>query len=369
MSARELLKFSLPRDPALLARFVKLRVIEPENTFWRRGIEACVRYVQETGAMQLRVPYDFVTPQDWVPAGFPLGTWLADQRRLNKAGRLAADRAAELDGLGMVWSHQDIAFEEGLAAARAWAAVHGHFLPPATAVWDGYPIGTWAKNMRTAARLADTITEHRKTDLPTESSAESSAESRAGVLTQARREALEEIDPGWCPAWDTRWQRCFRLTQTHAEDGGAVPTVAGEMIVQGEDLGRWAMACRLGWDDLLPVQQWLLENILGITPTEEHERPVKRTQDDKWALNLRAARQYHTREGHLNVPRKHVEHLEPESRPTSRQDSTEEPVAIKLGMILDNIRRRANKLSAQRRNDLNALNMRWTTAASSRSTR
>ncbi|MFC9760097.1 helicase-related protein [Streptomyces sp. NPDC056921] len=35
--ARELLKFSTPRDPALLAQFLKLRVIEPENTFWRRG--------------------------------------------------------------------------------------------------------------------------------------------------------------------------------------------------------------------------------------------------------------------------------------------------------------------------------------------
>ncbi|MFF4221160.1 helicase associated domain-containing protein [Streptomyces nondiastaticus] len=129
-SARELLKFSVPRDPALLARFVRLRVIEPENSFWRRGIEACVRYVKETGAVQLRVPYGFVTPDGWVPAGFPLGTWLADQRRFNKAGRLAQDRVAELDGLGMVWSHQDVAFEEGLAAARAWAAVLGHFLPP-----------------------------------------------------------------------------------------------------------------------------------------------------------------------------------------------------------------------------------------------
>jgi hypothetical protein len=36
---------------------------------------------------------------------------------------------------------------------------------------------------------------------------------------------------------------------------------------------------------------------------------VKRTQDDKWKLNLAAAKVFHTREGHLVVPRKHVEHL------------------------------------------------------------
>ncbi|MFD8998675.1 DEAD/DEAH box helicase [Streptomyces abikoensis] len=349
--ARELLKFSTPRDPALLARFVKLRVIEPENAFWRRGIEACVRYVKEIGAAQLRVPYGFVTPPEWSPAGFPLGTWLADQRRFNKAGRLAPARVAELDRLGMVWSHQDVAFEEGLAAARAWAAVHGHFLPPATAVWGGYPVGTWAKNMRTAARLADTIAERREAGLPVASSAK--------ALTEARREALDEIDPGWCPAWDTGWQRCFRLTQAHVEGGGAVPVVAGEVIVQGEDLGRWVMACRLGWDDLLPVQQWMIENVLGLTPAEEHERPMKRTQEDKWALNLRAARQFHAREGHLNVPRKHIEHLEPEGRPTGPQSGAEELVGVKLGMVLDNIRKRADKLTEQRRADLDALGIRW----------
>ncbi|MEV4504704.1 helicase associated domain-containing protein [Streptomyces klenkii] len=349
--ARELLKFSTPRDPALLARFVKLRVIEPENAFWRRGVEACVRYVKETRAVRLRVPYDFVTPPEWVPAGFPLGTWLADQRRFNKAGRLFPARVAELDRLGMVWSHQDIAFEEGLAAARAWAAVHGHFLPPATAVWNGYPVGTWAKNQRTAARLADSITERRKAGLPAESSAK--------ALTEARREALEEIDPGWCPAWDTGWQRCFRLAQAHVQDGGTVPTAAGEVIVQGEDLGRWAQACRLDWDSLVPVQQWMLENILGLTPAEEHERPAKRTQEDKWALNLRAARQFHAREGHLNVPRKHIERVEPLGGPAGRQGGTEELVAIKLGMVLDNIRKRADKLTEQRRADLDTLGIRW----------
>ncbi|MEV5508263.1 DEAD/DEAH box helicase [Streptomyces orinoci] len=358
--ARELLKFSVLRDPAQLARFVKLRVIEPENSFWCRGIEAVMRYVKETGAVQLRVPYGFVTPPEWSPAGFPLGTWLADQRRFNRAGRLAPGRVAELDGFGMVWSHQDVAFEEGLAAARAWAAVHGHFLPPATAVWDGYPVGTWAKNQRTAARLADTIAERRQAGLTVESSAK--------ALTEARREALEEIDPGWCPAWDTGWQRCFRLTQAHVESGGELPTVAGEVIVQGEDLGRWVTGCRLGWDDLLPVQQWLLENVLGLTPAEEDERPVKRTQSDKWALNLRAARQFHTREGHLNVPRKHIERLEPEGGRTGRQDGAEGRQEVKLGMVLDNLRKRAGKLTAQRRADLEALGMRWsaTTAAKSK---
>ncbi|MGW4725471.1 hypothetical protein [Streptomyces sp. S1] len=39
-SARALLKFSTPRDPAQLAVFIRLRVLNPEHEHRRRGIEA-----------------------------------------------------------------------------------------------------------------------------------------------------------------------------------------------------------------------------------------------------------------------------------------------------------------------------------------
>ncbi|MFJ4877386.1 helicase associated domain-containing protein [Streptomyces sp. NPDC088745] len=78
-------------------------------------------------------------------------------------------------------------------------------------------------------------------------------------------------------------------------------------MVQGEDLGQWVQGCQFGWDALLPAQQGLLENVLGLEPADESERPVKRTQDDKWTLNLAAAKAFHAHEGHLRVPRKHGE--------------------------------------------------------------
>ncbi|MFE7477007.1 hypothetical protein ACFU98_39055 [Streptomyces sp. NPDC057575] len=73
-------------------------------------------------------------------------------------------------------------------------------------------------------------------------------------------------DLGWCPVWDTGWQRCFRLTQNLLQDCGVLPVAAGKVIVQGEDLGRWVTAHRHGWEQLLPAQQWLLESVLGIEP-------------------------------------------------------------------------------------------------------
>ncbi|MET8747846.1 helicase associated domain-containing protein [Streptomyces sp. NPDC004728] len=82
-----------------------------------------------------------------------------------------------------------------------------------------------------------------------------------------------------------------------------------------------------------------------------------------WAVKLRAARQFHAREGHLRVPRKHVEHLEGSAEgttgPASRQAGAGEPVPVRLGTWLDNVRKRAGKLTEQRRADLNHLGMRW----------
>ncbi|MFI5774823.1 helicase associated domain-containing protein [Streptomyces sp. NPDC051658] len=118
-------------------------------------------------------------------------------------------------------------------------------------------------------------------------------------------------------------------------------------------------AQRFGWEQLLSVQQWILENTLKVTPSGEDERPVKRTQDSKWAANLAAARQFHAREGHLRVPRKHVEHLETEDGPTGRQDGADGVVVVKLGTWLDNVRKRVGKLAEQRRADLDELGMRW----------
>ncbi|MFE3152357.1 MULTISPECIES: helicase associated domain-containing protein [unclassified Streptomyces] len=133
----------------------------------------------------------------------------------------------------------------------------------------------------------------------------------------------------------------------------------GDVVVQGENLGRWVNPQRFGWDQLLPAQQWILENTLKLTPAEEDERPVKQTQDAKWAANLAAPRQLHAREGHLRVPRKHVEHLETKDGPTGRQSGVDEGAVVKLGTWLDNVRKRAAKLPEQRRTDLDQLGMRW----------
>ncbi|MFC7918273.1 Helicase associated domain protein [Streptomyces sp. NPDC057386] len=360
-SARQLLKFSTPRDPAQLAAFINLRVLNPEHEHWRRGIEAAVIYAREHG--DLKVPFTYRVPggedqaveADGWPAslsGFPLGQWIADARRFYARGDMDEDRVEQLEKLGMVWSHFDVAWEEGLAAARGWAAEAGHLLAPLDATYQGYKVGIWLKNARAAARKAQEIAQRRAEGLPVESA--------AGALSDERREQLEDIDPSWCPAWPVEWQRCFHLVRLHLEAGGELPTVPGEVVHQGEDLGRWVRSVRLGWDKLTTVQQWMCEQVLGIEPAGEDEKPQpRRTQADKWAMNYEAAKQFYEREGHLRVPRKHVERIVVGGDGSGGNGEDQEVRELRLGAWIGNQRSRAATLSPERVELLSAIGMRW----------
>ncbi|MEV7160300.1 Helicase associated domain protein [Streptomyces misionensis] len=350
--ARKLLKFSTPRDPAQLAAFINLRVLNPEHEHWRRGIEAAVIYNRLHG--DLKVPFTYRVPggedqaveaEGWPAslANFPLGQWIADNRRFYARGDMDEDRVEQLEKLGMVWSHFDVAWAEGLAAARGWAAEAGHLLAPLDATFQGYKVGIWLKNARAAARKAQEIEQRRAEGLPVESS--------AGALSEERREQLEDIDPSWCPSWPVEWQRCFHLVRLHLEAGHPLPTEPGDVVHQGEDLGRWVRSVRLGWDSLTTVQQWMCEQVLGIEPAAEEEKPTpRRTQADKWAMNYEAAKQFYEREGHLRVPRKHIERIVGED-----QEEREH----KLGAWIGNQRSRAATLSPERVELLSAIGMRW----------
>ncbi|MFJ6558245.1 Helicase associated domain protein, partial [Streptomyces luteogriseus] len=355
--ARELLTFSTPRDPAQLAAFINLRVLNPEHAHWRRGIEAATIYAREQG--DLRVPFTYRVPgpgdggdqaaeaEGWPAAlaGFPLGQWIGDARRFHARGRLDDDRIAQLEKLGMVWSHFDVAWEEGLAAARGWAEANGHLLAPLDATHQGYRVGIWLKNQRAAARKAADNEQRRAEGLPVKQA--------AGALSEERREQLEDIDPSWCPAWPVEWQRCFHLVRLHLEAGGTLPMEPGTVVHQGEDLGRWVRSVRYGFDKLTTVQQWMCEHILGVEAAAEDEKPKpRRSQADKWALNYQAAKQYYQREGHLRVPRKHIEQM--------AVDEDQEQQELRLGAWVGNQRSRAATLSPERIEQLSAIGMRWT---------
>ncbi|WP_434587090.1 Helicase associated domain protein [Streptomyces sp. A5-4] len=309
------LLFATDRDPADIAEFVRLRVINVERGGWLRGWTAARRFHAARG--HLNVPFHTKDGR------FPLGQWIAEQRKANKTGRLAVARIAALERLGMVWSHPDHAFNTGLSAARAYHAAHGHLAAERDAAVDGYPVGEWLANRRREARLAAGV---------------------RGALSDGRKAALAGVDPYWCPQWPLVWQRCYVLLQRHVAAGGSGDVTSGH-VMAGEDIGAWLGRQRVGWDILHAQQRRLLAE-LGVTPADRGAQGVARvTHDGKFTTNLAAARAYAQREGHLNVPRTHVEAVD--------------GVEIKLGIWISNLRSRRAKLPPERIEALNQLGMRW----------
>ncbi|WP_346012389.1 Helicase associated domain protein, partial [Streptomyces sp. SID3343] len=286
-SDRFLVRFMTERDPALIADFVNLRVIDPERRDWRRGYLAARRWHAAHG--DLRVPVEAIDYDPQTGTSHPVGAWLSEQRRAWSVGAISQRRIAMLDALGMAWSSEDAAFEDGLAMCRAYFAIHGHLAAPKSAAVNNYPVGQFLANCRRP--------------LGTRRNAERWAE---------RWAQLAAIDPDWHPAgrsdparrWSLEWQRMLATVRLHVDGGGSLDALVPGYTAGGEDVGAWLERQRRGWADLTDAQRQALAGV-GVEAAavpEQRAAPV-----DRWALTLAAAAAFREREGHLTVPRKHVE--------------------------------------------------------------
>ncbi|MEU6845491.1 hypothetical protein ABZ930_26790 [Streptomyces sp. NPDC046716] len=62
--------------------------------------------------------------------------------------------------------------------------------------------------------------------------------------------------------------------------------------MQGEDLGVWIAGQKAAREVLQPAQRFVLE-VIGVDSDDaSRTRPAPRSQDDRWAINLAAARQF-----------------------------------------------------------------------------
>ncbi|MFJ3847479.1 helicase associated domain-containing protein [Streptomyces albidoflavus] len=119
--------------------------------------------------------------------------------------------------------------EKGLAGARGWAAEADHLLAPLTATFQGYRVGIWLKTAGGAARKAAEIEQRCAEGLPVSS---------AGALSDERREQMEDVAPSSARHGRRSGQRAFDLVRLHLEAGHPLPTEPGNVVHQGEDLGR-----------------------------------------------------------------------------------------------------------------------------------
>jgi superfamily II DNA or RNA helicase len=319
--SRLLLRFAAPRDPVMVAEWVSFNVIDTEKQDWARGWAALKRFTEREG--HARVPYGHKE----APGPYPLGQWVAEQRRAYGAGQMSGQRAARLEKLGMVWSLADERFQENLEAAKAYYEQHWSLCAPRSAVALDRPIGQWLSNLR-----------------------------RPGALDghPEWKAALEAVDEDWNPEWPAEWQRHYAaLRELVADEEGQADVLPG-VTVHGMDIGKWLARQRQHtvWTGLKDGQRERLER-RGITPLPpEPEEPTKPSTAPMSAFErgVAALAQYKTREGSVGpISRTHIEVL---------PDGTE----VRLGVFLSNTKSRRAKLTPDKLQQLADLGLHWATA-------
>jgi hypothetical protein len=323
--SRLLLRFSAPRDPVMVADWVSFNVIDTERQDWARAWAKLKTYVERVG--NARVPYGHRE------GATPLGQWVAEQRRAYTAGQMTGQRAHRLEQLGMVWSLADERFQENLEAAKAYYEQHWTLCAPRSATMLDRPVGQWLANLRRPGALDG----HPKW-----------------------KTALETVDPDWNPDWPAEWQRHYAaLRELVRDEGQAGETeVLPGLTIHGMDIGKWLARQRKPevWQTLHDGQRERLQQF-GITPLAAVPAPVEpdtsaeppTTPMSAFEKGVAALAQYKTREGHLTVPRRHVETL---------PDGTE----IRLGVWVMNQKTRRAKLTPDKLQTLAALGLEWAAA-------
>lgn len=286
-----------PEDFALA---IMVRTVGVKSAEWRAGYTASRRWH--------RVHGDLNPPQSYVDdTGFRLGGWVSFQRWLYSRGSMRPERGAALERLGIIWSPFRESWDRAYAIAADWVGLHGDLVVPVDVVHNGFRLGSWLRNQRT----------------------------RPELLTKERRRRLAALDPLWDLPFTLTWHRGLREARLYHAHHGDLAAPRTYVAPSGHNLGEWLHKQRTCAADLVPRQRDLLDQLgMDWTTTSPHER--------NWQRHYAAAQRFHTLCSHLEVPQSYVD-----------EDG------VRLGVWINNCRRRQQQIPPERKALLDDLGMRW----------
>ena len=176
-------------------------------------------YFRENG--NLEVPRRYKTPE-----GYSLGQWIFTQRSVyngEQYGRLSEEQIRKLEEIGMVWdSTRDLSWNRYFAEAKKYFSEHDDLRVPIDYLTaEGLPLGRWIANQRV----------RRKNQIQTAS------------LTPERIEALDEIGMLW-DVPDYLWAQNYALLAQYHREHGNILMPNGYVTKDGIRLGSWLNSLR-----------------------------------------------------------------------------------------------------------------------------
>ena len=177
---------------------------------WNIYYLACKEYYEQN--KDLCVPASYVTDE-----GLKLGSWIKTQRRVyagKVCGRLTDEQISKLEEVGMIWDDaQTQSFTKGCEALECYRRQNGNTDVPARYISeDGFPLGKWVGNIRTAYKN--------------------------GKLNDEKSDYLNKLEMIW-DVREYRWNLNYEAAKKYFELHGDLQIPHSYVTDNGLCLGRW----------------------------------------------------------------------------------------------------------------------------------
>lgn len=242
---------------------------------WDVYCQACRKYYERHG--HLKVASSYVTEE-----GLNLGSWIQTQRRVyagKAAGRLSDSQIRRLESAGMVWDDaQAQSFARGCEALECYRNENGDADVPARYVSsDGFALGKWVGNMRTAYKN--------------------------GKLEQEKSERLGSLGMIW-DVREYRWNVNYQAAKEYFETYGDLQVPASYVTENDICLGRWVA-------NQIKIHNGMKPGSMPLTAQQTKKLEAigivwKNKYEDGWDRKYRIAKAYFEEHGDLNISSSYV---------------------------------------------------------------
>lgn len=190
---------------------------------WRAGYEHAKAFAEQHGHLDVENAY---VCED----GYALGAWIRRMRQQRNGSMastvLTAERAAQLDAMGMVWSVYDASWQRGYEEAKRFYEANGHLdVPGNYTAESGFALGHWISAQRQA---------------------KSGAYGRKALIEE-QTAALDALGMLWETRKERQWRVFLEAAKAYYRQNGNLKVPQRYETPEGVKLGSWVHNQRRAW--------------------------------------------------------------------------------------------------------------------------